>query len=144
MITACWRPEIGKNTGSCVRGAHRCNDARKILLRGPRIQPHSNKLRCGTTEVTGASTARLAVRPRRKGNSHDDNLQAAIKSISPGDLLPSRGYPLHAKHESRRLAQIRVRASPAVRFSEPDPIRLLYHGKYLLEHLTDRFVGHRS
>jgi hypothetical protein len=56
LITACWRPEIGKNTGGCDRGVHRCNGARIILLRGPRLLPHSNKLRRGATGVTGAST----------------------------------------------------------------------------------------
>jgi hypothetical protein len=34
LITVCWRPKIGKNTGRCDRGVHRCNDARIILLRG--------------------------------------------------------------------------------------------------------------
>jgi hypothetical protein len=34
LITACWRPEIGKNTGGCDHGVHRCNSARIILLRG--------------------------------------------------------------------------------------------------------------
>ena len=83
MVTACWRPEIGKNMGGCDRGVHRCNGARIILLRVPRLLPHSNKLRRGATEVTGASTATLAVRPRRNGYRHGDKLQSAIKSIPP-------------------------------------------------------------
>jgi hypothetical protein len=59
-----------------------------------------------------ASTATLAVRPRRNSYRHGDKLQSAIKSIPPWDLLPSRGYPLRAKHESRRPAQIQTRGSP--------------------------------
>jgi hypothetical protein len=108
-----WRPEIGKNTGGCDRGVHRCNGSRIILLRVPRLLPRSNKLRRGATEVIGASTATLAVWPRRNGYRHGDRLQSAIKSIPPWDFLPSRGYPLRAKHESRWPAQIRTHGSPA-------------------------------
>jgi hypothetical protein len=83
LVTACWRPEIGKNTGGCDRGVHRCNGSRIILLRVPRLLPHSNKVRCGATEVTGASMTTLVVRPRRNGYRHGDKLQSAIKSIPP-------------------------------------------------------------
>jgi hypothetical protein len=114
LATACWRPEIGKNTGGYDRGVHRCKGSRIILLRVPRLLPHSNKLRRGATEVTGASTTMLAVRPRRNGYRHGDKLQSTIKSIPSWDLLPSLGYPLRAKHESRRPAQIWTRGSPAV------------------------------
>jgi hypothetical protein len=113
LVTACWRPEIGKNTGGCDRGVHGCNSSRIILLRVPWLLPHSNKLRRGATEVTRASTATLVVRPHRNSYRHGDKLQSAIKSIPPWDLLPSRGYPLRAKHESRRPAQIQTRGSPA-------------------------------
>jgi hypothetical protein len=83
LITTCWRPEIGKNTGGCDRGVHRCNGARIILLRVPQLLQRSNKLWRGATRVTGASTATLAVWPRRDGYRHGDKLQSAIKSITP-------------------------------------------------------------
>jgi hypothetical protein len=83
LVTAYWRPEIGKNTGGCDRGVRRCNGPKTILLRVPPLLPHSNKLRRGATKVTGASTATLAVCPRRNGYRHGDKLQSAIKSTSP-------------------------------------------------------------
>jgi hypothetical protein len=30
LIMACWRPEIGKNTGACDRGVHQCNNSRIV------------------------------------------------------------------------------------------------------------------
>jgi hypothetical protein len=114
LVMTCWRPEIGKNTGGCDRDVHRCNGSRIILLRVPRLLPHSNKLWRGTTEVTGASTTTLAVRPRHNGYRHGDKLQSAIKSIPPWDILPSRGYPMRAKHESWWPAKIWPRESSVV------------------------------
>jgi hypothetical protein len=73
--------------GGCNRGSHRCNGARRILLRVPRLLPHSNKLRRGATEVTGASTATLVVRPRRSDYNHGDKLQFAILSIPHREIF---------------------------------------------------------
>jgi hypothetical protein len=127
LITTCWRPEIGKNTGGCDCGVHRCNSLGIILLKVPWWLPHSNKLWRGATEVTRASTATLAVRQRRNGYRHGDKLQSAIKSIPPRDLLPSHGYPLLAKHESRRRKHEYARGSTVARDWAGDPIQSLYH-----------------
>jgi hypothetical protein len=53
--------------GGGNRGAHRCNGAKRILLRVPRLLPYDNKLGRGATEVTGASTETSVVRPRCHG-----------------------------------------------------------------------------
>jgi hypothetical protein len=147
LVTACWRPEIRKNTSGCDRGVLRCNGSRIILLRVPRVQPHSNKLRRGATEVTGASTATLAVRPRRNGYRHGDKLQSAIKSNPSWDLLPSHGYPLRAQHESRWPAQIWMRGSQAGsllswqsdRYTVPSRILFSWSDRALLRTICAKF-----
>jgi hypothetical protein len=138
LITTCWRLEIGKNTGGCDCGVHRCNGSGIILLKVPRWLPHSNKLRRGATEVTGASMATLAVRPRRNGYRHGDKLQSVIKSIPLWDLLPSRGYALLAKHESWRRKHESARGSSVARDWAGDPIQSLYHWNLYSVSLIDQ------
>jgi hypothetical protein len=109
----------GRALAQRIRGVHRCNSSTIVLLSVPQSLPHSNKPQRGTTEVTGVSTATPAVRPRRNGYRRGDKPLLRPNPRPRAIFLPSREYPLRAKHESRRPARIRARGSPAARGTEP-------------------------
>jgi hypothetical protein len=110
-------PRGGRALAQRIHGVHQRNGSKIVLLSVPRLLLHSNKPRRGTIEVTGVSTAILAVR-------HVATAIGAVISLprdhicSPRDLLPPRGYPLGARHESRRSTRIQACGSPVARGTE--------------------------
>jgi hypothetical protein len=109
------------------RGVHRRNGSKIIVLSVPRLLPHSNKPRCGTTEVTGVSTAISAVRPRRNGYRHGNKppprpylLPCEIFYL-PVDIHYVLGTNHGDRRESRRVDHRRQGGL------NPGIFQLLYH-----------------
>jgi hypothetical protein len=76
----------GRVLAQRIRGVHRSNGSKVVLLSVPRLLPHSNKPRRGTTEVIGVSTA-----TRRSGHVATDT--GAVISL-PCDHIcsPARSF----------------------------------------------------
>jgi hypothetical protein len=135
----------GRALAQWIRGVHRRNGSTIVLLSAPQSLPHSNKPRCGTTEVTGVSTATPAVWPRRNGYRRGDKPLPRPNPCPRAIFLLPREYPLRAKHESRRPAWIRARGSPAARGTEPWDIFATVPSEvasvFLTEHFAARFAS---
>jgi hypothetical protein len=130
----------GRILAQRIRGVHRCNGSKVVLLSVPRLLPHTNKPWRGTTEVTGVSTA-----TRRSG--HVATATCAVISL-PCDHICSfvRSFTspwisLRARHESRRPTRIRAHGSPVARGTEPKDISVTVPSGSHSEHLAARFVA---
>jgi hypothetical protein len=135
----------GRALAQRIRGIHRRNGSTIVLLSVPHSLTHSNKPWRGTTEVTGVSTATPVVQPRHNGYRHSDKPLPRPNPRPCAIFLPPREYPPRAKHESRRLARIRARGSPAARGTEPLDIFVTVPSKaasvVLTEHFAARFAS---
>jgi hypothetical protein len=141
LVTACWRPEIGKNTGGCDHGVHRCNDSRIILQRVPRLLPHSTSY--------SVAQPRSPELPRRRWRSgHVATATATVINFNPrSNPFPREIFYLlrdilcvpSTNHGDQRKSGHVDRRRRA--YWAGNPIRILYHHIVPSERLTEQNQG---
>jgi hypothetical protein len=94
---------------------------------------HCNVVKCFSTWRTAAiGQRRRGLIPIDRWARGTVSLAAAgLKLIQAPRSLPAHSYPQSTVHESQRSTWIKAQRSSAVKFTEPDPIRLLYHESHL-------------